>query len=48
MVLPVLEGGLTSLRTLNALRPVRASADQTAAEEFCARFDAAERALTVR
>jgi hypothetical protein len=46
-VLPAFEGGVTSIRTLNALRPVRVAAVQTKAEEFCARFDAAERSLTV-
>jgi hypothetical protein len=38
---------LTSTRILNRLRPLRAVAEQTTAEEeFCARFDAAERALS--
>ena len=37
---------LTSTRILSRLRPLRAVAEQTAAEEFCARFDAAERALS--
>jgi transcriptional regulator with XRE-family HTH domain len=38
--------GLTSTRILNRLRPLRAAADRSAAEEFCALFDAAERVLT--
>jgi transcriptional regulator with XRE-family HTH domain len=47
-VLPALEGGLTSVRTLNELRPVRAAlTGGTAGEkEFCERFDAVERTLT--
>ncbi len=45
-VLPMLSGGVTSIRTLNYLRPVRIAAEKAAAEEFCARFDAAERTLT--
>jgi Helix-turn-helix domain len=45
-VLSALEDGLTSIRTLNELRPVRLAVGGThVAEEFCARFDAAERAL---
>jgi len=44
--MPALEGGLASIRTLNELRPVRVAAERTKAEEFCARFDAVERALT--
>jgi transcriptional regulator with XRE-family HTH domain len=39
-VLPALAGGLTSLRTLNHLQPVRIAAERSAAEEFCALFDA--------
>jgi transcriptional regulator with XRE-family HTH domain len=46
IVLPALEGGLTSIRTLNELRPVRFAAEKIKAGEFCVRFDAAERALT--
>jgi transcriptional regulator with XRE-family HTH domain len=38
-VLPALAQGVTSVRTLNYLRPIRAAADRSAAEEFCARFD---------
>jgi transcriptional regulator with XRE-family HTH domain len=45
-VLPALEGGVTSIRTLNALRPIRVAARNVNNDEFCARFDAAERALT--
>ncbi len=45
-VLPALEGGVASIRTLNELRPVRDAADRAKAEEFCARFDAVDRALT--
>jgi len=41
-----IEAGVTSIRCLNRLRLVRAAAGTTVgAEEFCARFDAAERAL---
>ena len=45
-VLPALAGGVTSIRTLNELRPVRSAAQETGDEEFCARFDAVERTLT--
>ncbi len=45
-VLPVLADGVTSMRALNELRPVRIAAEQTEAEEFCVRFDAVERTLT--
>ncbi|MBV9450188.1 MAG: helix-turn-helix transcriptional regulator [Streptosporangiaceae bacterium] len=45
-VLDMVEGGVTSTRTLNELRPVRAAAGESGDEEFCARFDAAERALS--
>jgi transcriptional regulator with XRE-family HTH domain len=45
-VLPALEGSVTSVRCLNGLRLVRQAAGNTAgAQEFCDRFDAAERAL---
>ncbi len=44
-VLPALDGGVASVRTLNELRPVRLAAERATAAEFCARFDAAERAL---
>jgi hypothetical protein len=45
-VLPVLEGGVTSVRCLNRLRLVRQSAGNTSvALEFCQRFDAVERVL---
>ena len=44
-VLALVEDGVTSTRTLNELRPVRSAADKSSDEEFCARFDAAERAL---
>lgn len=40
-----LSSGVRSIRTLNYLRPVRAVADKTKAEEFCARFDAVEQAV---
>ena len=44
-VLPLLEGGVTSVRCLNRLRLVREAAGNTAgAAEFCERFDAIERA----
>lgn len=43
-VLPALAGGVTSIRTLNELRSVRAAAGSTE-EEFCARFDAVTTAL---
>jgi transcriptional regulator with XRE-family HTH domain len=42
-VLPELSGGVTSIRTLNHLRPVRIVAEKSAAEEFCARFDSVVR-----
>jgi hypothetical protein len=45
-VLPALEGGVTSIRTLKALRPIRIAAQNVSNEEFCARFDAAELALS--
>ena len=45
-VLPLLEGGVASIRCLNRLRLVRRAAGNTpGAEEFCERFDAIERAL---
>ncbi len=47
-VLSVLEGGLASRKRLSELRPVRVAAGASktsAAEEFCARFDAVERGL---
>ncbi|HUY46916.1 MAG TPA: helix-turn-helix domain-containing protein [Streptosporangiaceae bacterium] len=45
-VLPSLEGGVTSMRCLNRLRLVRqAAGNTTGAQQFCERFDAAERAL---
>jgi hypothetical protein len=40
------ERGLASTRILNKLRPLRAAADQSDAEEFRARFDAAAKTLT--
>jgi hypothetical protein len=46
-VLDMLTDGVTSGRSLSQLRPVRVAAVQTKAEEFCTRFDAAERSLTV-
>ena len=45
-VLPALEGGLTSLRTLNHLQAVRIAAERSAAEEFCVRFDAVAHQLS--
>jgi len=43
-VLPALQDGVTSTRCLSQLRLVRhAAASTPGAEEFCARFDAAER-----
>jgi hypothetical protein len=46
-VLTALEGGVTSMRCLNRLRIIRQAARDTAgAQEFCERFDAAERTLT--
>lgn len=45
IVLPALAEGVTSIRTLNHLRPVRAVAERFAAEEFCARFDAVAQQL---
>jgi hypothetical protein len=45
-ILPSMTGGqMTSARSLAELRPLRAAAEQAAAEEFCVRFDAATRAL---
>ena len=44
-VLKMLEGGVTSTRTLNELRSVRAAAGASGDEEFCARFDATQRML---
>jgi hypothetical protein len=44
-VLPDLGERIVSTRVLNELRPVRAAAEKAAAEEFCARFDAAAKAL---
>lgn len=46
-ILPdLVDGQLTSIRTLNVLRPVRTAAERLRAAEFIERFDAAERALT--
>jgi DNA-binding XRE family transcriptional regulator len=44
-VLTAIEGGVSSIRTLKELRPVRVEARRIGADEFCTRFDAAERAL---
>ncbi len=44
--LSALLNGVTSVRALNELRPVRHAAEKIKAEEFCARFDTAQRALT--
>jgi len=47
-VLSALESGVTSMRCLNRLRIVRQATGNTAgAQEFCERFDAVERILTV-
>jgi hypothetical protein len=43
--LEAFESGLTSIRTLKDLRPVRVEAGEMGAEEFCARFDAVEQTL---
>jgi hypothetical protein len=45
-VLALVQDGVTSARTLNVLRPVRAAAAKAGDEEFCGRFDAAEESLT--
>jgi tetratricopeptide (TPR) repeat protein/DNA-binding XRE family transcriptional regulator len=46
-VLTALEGGVTSMWCLNRLRIIRQAARNTAgAQEFCERFDVAERTLT--
>jgi hypothetical protein len=44
-VLPALVNGITSIRTIGELRPLRAAARRTGAEEFCHSFDEAEREL---
>jgi transcriptional regulator with XRE-family HTH domain len=45
-ILPAMTGGrMNSARSLAEMRPLRAAAEQAAAEEFCARFDAATRAV---
>lgn len=44
--LSALLSGVTSVRALNELRPVRRAAEKINAEEFCARFDAVQRSLT--
>jgi hypothetical protein len=44
-VLTAIEGGVSSIRTLKELRPVRLEARRIGADEFCTRFDVAERAL---
>ena len=45
-ILPSMAGGrMTSARSLAEMRPLRAAAEQAAAEEFCARFDAAVHAV---
>lgn len=43
--LTCLADGVTSVRTLNELRPVRLAARRADGEEFCTRFDAVERSL---
>jgi len=45
-VLSVFESGVTSGLALNNLRPVRIAARRADDEEFCTRYDAAERTLT--
>jgi transcriptional regulator with XRE-family HTH domain len=46
-LLPLMSGGqMTSTRSLVELQPLRAAAERAAAEEFCARYDAAAQALT--
>jgi transcriptional regulator with XRE-family HTH domain len=47
-VLPTLSAGVTSIRTLNYLRPVRVAAERTTAEGFCVDFDAVERTLMAK
>jgi hypothetical protein len=44
--LSAFQSGVTSVRVLNELRPVRQAAEQINAEEFCERFDIALQALT--
>jgi transcriptional regulator with XRE-family HTH domain len=45
-ILPSMTAGrMTSARSLAEMRPLRAAAEQAAAKEFCARFDAAMRML---
>jgi hypothetical protein len=46
MALAALESGVTSVRALNELRPVRHAAEKAKAEEFSARFDTVQQALT--
>ena len=46
VALSALQSGVTSVRALNELYPVRQAAAKINAEEFCARFDAVQRALT--
>ncbi|PZG50392.1 hypothetical protein C1I98_10645 [Spongiactinospora gelatinilytica] len=45
-ILPDLGERLISRRTPNELQPVRAAAEQLAAEEFCVRFDQAARSFS--
>jgi hypothetical protein len=46
-VLLALEGGVTSVRCLNRLRPIRqAAVSIPGAEEFCARLDMTGHAMT--
>ena len=44
-VLTALGDGVTSIRTLQALRPVRLAASKSGDEELCARFDAIDRTV---
>jgi transcriptional regulator with XRE-family HTH domain len=46
-VLPALVNGVTSIRTIRALDPVRRAAEKAGAEEFCEHFDTAERELSL-
>lgn len=45
-ILPTLVNGVTSIRTIKALRPIRTVAGSVGAEEFCERFDTAEQELS--
>jgi transcriptional regulator with XRE-family HTH domain len=45
--LPALTNGVTSIRTIRALGPIRRAAEKAGAEEFCEHFDAAEKELNL-